>query len=152
MRFIVCKLHLNEVDLKKINSSENSFVTMPLSKVSQAVFSSPVFLNLCFCWFPANGLQTGGAERPPETIPLRLSPRPAHPGAPQEGVGLGLAPTATPGYSSVDLTTSAGPRPLPGKLSLCSSSEISTKLLPLVSGRKRPEYTAAQTQTQRKGT
>ena len=66
IHFIVCKLHLNEVDLKKINSSENSFVTMPLSKVSQAVFSSPVFLNLCFCWFPANGLQTGGAERPPK--------------------------------------------------------------------------------------
>ena len=97
-----------------------------------------------------------GCREAPETIPLRLSPRPAHPGAPQEGAGLGLAPTAPPGYSSVDLTTSgpahAGPRPLPGKLSLCSSSEISTKLLPLVSGRKRPEYTAAQTQTQRKGT
>lgn len=30
--------------LKKINSSENPFVTMPLSKFSQAVFSSPVFL------------------------------------------------------------------------------------------------------------
>lgn len=30
--------------IKKISSSQNPFVTTPLSKVSQAVFSSPAFL------------------------------------------------------------------------------------------------------------
>lgn len=45
-------------------------------------------------------------------------------------------------YSSVDLTISgplhAGPWFRLGKLSLCNSLEISRKVLPLVSGRKKP--------------
>lgn len=46
------------------------------------------------------------------------------------------------GYSSVDWMTLGllhmGPWRRLGKLSLCNSSEISRKVLPLVSGRKKP--------------